>query len=83
MSDAYVGDVRGFAFPNPPAGWVACDGRLLSVGGSTALFSLLGTTYGGDGKSTFALPDITGSDPMTGQTLHYFISVGGNFPPRP
>ena len=83
MSEAYVGEVRGFAFPNAPNGWMACDGRLLGIGGNTGLYSLLGTTYGGDGKSTFALPNITGSDPITGQTLHYFIAVGGIFPPRP
>jgi microcystin-dependent protein len=53
-----------FPFNFPPKGWAFCDGQLLPLSQNTALFSLLGTTYGGDGKSTFALPDLQGSSPL-------------------
>ncbi len=53
-----------FAFNFAPKGWAFCDGQLLPISQNTALFSLLGTTYGGDGKSTFALPDLQGSAPL-------------------
>src|SRR5215469_10236548 len=60
MSDQYIGEIRTFAFTFTPKGWARCDGTLMSISQNTALFSLLGTTYGGDGKSTFALPDLRG-----------------------
>ena len=61
-----VAEVRIFAFvtPQAPAGWATCDGQLMPLSQNTALFSLLGTTYGGDGKSTFALPDLQGAIPI-------------------
>lgn len=61
MSDPFVAEVRIFAFNFAPKGWAFCDGQLLPISQNTALFSLLGTMYGGDGKSTFALPDFQGS----------------------
>lgn len=64
MSDQFVAEIRIFPFNFPPTGWAFCDGQLLPISQNTALFSLLGTTYGGDGKSTFALPDLQGSAPM-------------------
>jgi microcystin-dependent protein len=64
MSDPFVAEIRMFPFNFPPKGWAFCDGQLLPLSQNTALFSLLGTTYGGDGKSTFALPDLQGSAPM-------------------
>lgn len=64
MSDPFVAEIRIFPFNFPPKGWAFCDGQLLPISQNTALFSLLGTTYGGDGKSTFALPDLQGSVPM-------------------
>ena len=64
MSDPFVAEIRIFPFNFPPKGWAFCDGQLLPISQNTALFSLLGTTYGGDGKSTFALPDLQGSAPM-------------------
>src|SRR4030095_10351861 len=64
MSDQFVAEIRIFPFNFPPTGWAFCDGQLLPLSQNTALFSLLGTTYGGDGKSTFALPDLQGSAPM-------------------
>lgn len=64
MSDPFVAEIRIFPFNFAPKGWAFCDGQLLPISQNTALFSLLGTTYGGDGKSTFALPDLQGSVPM-------------------
>lgn len=63
-TDPFVGEICIFPFNFPPKGWAFCDGQLLSISSNTALFSLLGTTYGGDGKSTFALPDLQGKVPM-------------------
>ncbi|MFN2510477.1 MAG: phage tail protein [Pyrinomonadaceae bacterium] len=64
MSDQFVAEIRIFPFNFPPTGWAFCNGQLLPLSQNTALFSLLGTTYGGDGKSTFALPDLQGNAPM-------------------
>lgn len=64
MADPFVAEIRIFPFNFAPTGWAFCDGQLLPLSQNTALFSLLGTTYGGDGKSTFALPDLQGKAPM-------------------
>jgi len=64
MSDQFVAEIRIFPFNFPPTGWAFCQGQLMRLSQNTALFSLLGTTYGGDGKSTFALPDMQGNAPM-------------------
>src|SRR5688572_21548799 len=64
MSDQFVAEIRIFPFNFPPTGWAFCDGQLMPLSQNTALFSLLGTTYGGDGKSTFALPNLQGTAPM-------------------
>jgi microcystin-dependent protein len=64
MSDQFVGEIRIFGFNFPPTGWAFCNGQLFPISQNTALFSLLGTFYGGDGKSTFALPDLQGSVPI-------------------
>src|SRR5215208_2126514 len=64
MSDQFVAEIRIFPFNFPPTGWAFCDGQLMPLSQNTALFALLGTVYGGDGKSTFALPDLQGSAPM-------------------
>jgi microcystin-dependent protein len=61
MSDAFVGEVRIFAGNFAPTGWATCDGQILYISQNTALYSLLGFTYGGDGKSKFALPNLQGS----------------------
>jgi microcystin-dependent protein len=77
MADPFVGEIRIFGFNFPPTGWAFCAGQLLPISQNTALFSLLGTFYGGDGKSTFALPNFDGSVPVgqgQGQGLsEYFI----------
>jgi microcystin-dependent protein len=64
MSNPFLAEIRIFTGNFAPKGWALCDGQLMSISQNTALFSLLGTTYGGDGKSTFALPNLQGSAPM-------------------
>jgi len=64
MSEPFVGEIRMVPFNFAPRGWEFCDGQLLPIAQNTALFSLLGTTYGGDGQSTFALPNLQGSFPV-------------------
>jgi len=64
MADPFVAEIRIFPFNFAPKGWAFCDGQLLPLSQNTALFSLLGTTYGGNGKSNFALPDMQGNAPM-------------------
>lgn len=62
--EPFLAEIRIFPFDFPPRGWALCDGQLLPIAQNTALFSLLGKTYGGDGKTTFALPDLRGAAPM-------------------
>lgn len=64
MSEPFVAEIRIFAGNFAPNGWAFCDGQLLPISQNTALFSLLGTVYGGNGQSTFALPNLQGSAPM-------------------
>ena len=77
MSDPFVAEIRMFPFNFAPKGWAFCDGQLLPISQNTALFSLLGTFYGGDGKSNFALPNLQGMAPIQqgqGQGLsEYFL----------
>ncbi|MET3697091.1 microcystin-dependent protein [Bacillus oleivorans] len=80
--DPYVGEIRIFAGNYAPKGWAFCNGQILSIAGNTALFSLLGVTYGGDGKTTFALPNLTGRAPLhqgtgPGLTTRYLGEWGG------
>ena len=81
--DPFVAEIRIFPFNFPPKGWAFCNGQLLPLSQNTALFSLLGTTYGGDGRSTFALPDMQGNAPMhpgqgPGLSLHDLGETGGS-----
>ena len=83
MADPFVAEIRIFPFNFAPKGWALCDGQLLPLSQNTALFSLLGTTYGGDGKSNFALPDLQGNAPMhpgqgPGLSLHDLGETGGS-----
>jgi microcystin-dependent protein len=64
MSQPYVGEIRVFAGNFAPRGWALCNGQLLPISANAALFNLIGTTYGGDGQSTFALPDMRGRLPI-------------------
>lgn len=81
MADPFVAEIRIFPFNFAPKGWAFCNGQLLPISQNTALFSLLGTYYGGDGKSTFALPNLQGSVPVNtgqGQGLsEYFLGQQG------
>ncbi|MCB9436283.1 MAG: phage tail protein [Anaerolineales bacterium] len=83
MADPFVAEIRMFPFNFAPRGWAWCDGQLLPLSQNTALFSLLGTTYGGNGKSNFALPDLQGRSPMQpgqgpGLSLHDLGETGGS-----
>jgi microcystin-dependent protein len=83
MADPFVAEIRIFPFNFAPKGWAWCDGQLMPISQNTALFSLLGTTYGGDGKSTFALPDMQGNAPMhpgqgPGLSLHDLGEMAGS-----
>jgi microcystin-dependent protein len=83
MADPFVAEIRIFPFNFAPKGWAFCAGQLLPISQNTALFSLLGTTYGGDGKSTFALPNMQGNAPMhpgqgPGLSLHDLGETGGS-----
>ena len=83
MADPFVAEIRIFPFNFAPKGWAWCDGQLLPLSQNTALFSLLGTTYGGNGKSNFALPDLQGRAPMQpgqgpGLSLHDLGETGGS-----
>jgi len=64
MSDPFIGEIKMVGFNFAPRGWALCSGQLLQIAQNTALFSILGTTYGGDGRTTFGLPDLQGRSPM-------------------
>ena len=64
MADQFVAEIRMVGFNFAPRGWAFCAGQILPISQNTALFSLLGTMYGGDGRSTFGLPDLQGSTPI-------------------
>jgi microcystin-dependent protein len=64
MSEPFIGEIKIVGFNFPPRNWASCDGQLLSIAQNSALFSLFGTYYGGDGRTTFGLPDLRGRFPM-------------------
>jgi microcystin-dependent protein len=83
MSDQFLAEIRVVGFNFPPTGWAECAGQLLPISQNTALFALLGTVYGGDGKTTFALPDMQGNAPMQpgqgqGLSLRDLGEIGGS-----
>jgi microcystin-dependent protein len=63
-SDPFIAEIRPFGFNFAPRGWAFCQGQIMSIAQNTALFSLIGTTYGGDGRVTFGLPDLQGRTPL-------------------
>ena len=80
MAQPYVGEIRIFAGNFAPAGWMFCEGQLLPISENETLFQLIGTTYGGDGQSTFAVPDLRGRAPLhmgTGSSGQTFV-IGEN-----
>jgi microcystin-dependent protein len=83
MSNPFLAEIRIFPFNFAPVGWALCNGQLMAISQNTALFSLLGTTYGGNGTSNFALPNLQGSAPMQpgqgpGLSLHDLGETGGS-----
>jgi len=83
MSDQFLGEIRIFATNFAPKGWAQCNGQLMPLSQNTALFALLGVTYGGDGKTTFALPNLQGRAPLQpgagpGLTPHSLGEMGGS-----
>lgn len=94
--DEYIAVIKNFAFPWAPEGWLPCNGQLMPIAHNEALFSLIGTFYGGDGIHNFALPDlrpiVNGQkvlNPIVGDTyngqvwLNPCIAINGVYPPRP
>lgn len=75
--DPFIGEVRWFAFNLAPQGWAPCNGALLSISENQVLFALIGTTFGGDGRTTYALPTVAAQD-----GLNPFIALQGVFPQR-
>ena len=79
MDECYIGEIRLVAFSYDPQYWASCDGRNMSISENQAMYSLLGSTFGGDGKTSFQLPKL--DSPMKG--LHYIICTQGLYPMRP
>ena len=77
MAQPYIGEIRMFAGNFAPAGWLFCEGQLLPISENEALFQLIGTTYGGDGESTFALPDLRGRLPIHQGNGFVLAETGG------
>jgi microcystin-dependent protein len=77
MAQPYVGEIRLFAGNFAPAGWMFCEGQLLPISENETLFNLIGTTYGGDGQSTFALPDLRGRVPLHFGNAFTLAETGG------
>jgi len=77
MSDPFVGEIRLFAGNFAPAGWAFCDGTPLAISENDVLFELIGTTYGGDGETTFALPDLRGRAPIHAGNGYVLAETGG------
>jgi microcystin-dependent protein len=80
--DFFIGQICLFPWKWAPRGWARCDGALLPVDQNQALFSLIGTTYGGDGRTNFGLPDLRGKKSTNGQRVHYYINLYGIYPSR-
>lgn len=78
MDEGYLAEVRLFAGNFAPRGWAFCQGQIMAINSNTALFSLLGTMYGGDGRTTFGLPKLDA--PI--KNLNYIICIAGRFPSR-
>jgi len=78
--DGFIGQILLFAFNYAPRQWLPCEGQMLQIVDNEALFSLVGTQYGGDGRTTFALPNLKGKEPVPG--MRYCICTEGVYPPR-
>lgn len=80
MDEALIGQIELFPYSYEPMDWALCDGRLLAVNQYTALFSLIGNKFGGDGVTTFALPNLKGTEPIP--NTNYYIALNGLYPQR-
>jgi len=78
--DYYLGEIELFAYNFVPMGWLLCDGAILQVQQSSALFSLIGNKFGGNGSTTFALPNMTNDSPVEG--MNYYMCISGLYPMR-
>ena len=78
--DPFIGQIKLFPYNYEPMYWAFCAGQILQIQQYSALFALIGNKFGGDGKTTFALPDLRGAEPQAGS--HYFIALYGLFPIR-
>ena len=78
--DALIGTIQLFPYNFIPNGWSPCEGQVLTITQYQALFALIGATYGGDGRTTFGLPNLRGAEPLP--TMRYFIAMVGIFPSR-
>lgn len=81
MDEQFIGQIELFPYSFTPLDWVLCDGRLLYVTQYQALFSLLGINFGGDGITTFGIPNMLGTEPIPG--MNFYIALAGFYPPRP
>jgi microcystin-dependent protein len=84
--EQYLGEVHLMAFYYPPQGWALCRGQILNVNQNQALFALIGTKFGGNGTTTFALPNLEAAEPKVGETgygMHYCIALTGIYPSHP
>ncbi len=80
MDFYYIGGIALFPYNFAPIGWVICQGQTLQIMQYQALYALIGTTYGGDGRTTFAVPNLSGASPLP--TVKYYIATEGIFPTR-
>lgn len=79
--EPFIGEIKLLPYNFAPVQWAICDGSLLQINQYTALFALVGTSFGGDGRTTFAVPDLRSKVPLTGQGS-YYIALQGVFPQR-
>jgi len=78
--DALIGSIYLFPYNFAPSGWLSCEGQVLTITQYQALYALIGPTYGGDGRTTFALPNLKGAEPLP--TIKYYMATTGIFPSR-
>lgn len=85
MDTPFIGQIKPYPYNFAPQGWALCNGSLLQIVTNQALYSLIGTKFGGDGRTTFALPDLRGADVDNvygNGNCHYYIALQGLYPPR-
>jgi microcystin-dependent protein len=78
--DVFIGLIRLLPYNRTPRGWLPCEGQILQIQQNAALFALISNKFGGDGRTTFALPNLKGFEPQPG--ARYFMAMAGLFPPR-